>query len=107
MRVLIDAQLPPGLCSWFRERGVEADHVADLLCGQTPDAAIAAHAKANGLVLITKDDDFRLRFPPAGYRLVWLRCGNITNRGLRAWLEVRWPEVQRRLDEGEAFVEVR
>ena len=23
MRVLIDAQLPPGLCSWFRERGVE------------------------------------------------------------------------------------
>ena len=31
-------------------------------------------------ILITKDDDFRLRHPPAGYRLVWLRCGNITNR---------------------------
>ena len=31
MRVLIDAQLPPGLCGWFRERGVDADHVADVL----------------------------------------------------------------------------
>lgn len=30
MRVMIDAQLPPGLCGWFRERGVEADHIADI-----------------------------------------------------------------------------
>ena len=41
------------------------------------------------------------------YRLVWLRCGNLTNRGLNAWLGLRWPEVRRRLDEGDAFVEVR
>ena len=67
MRVLIDAQLPPGLCDWFRERGVDADHVAGVLGGQTPDATIAAHAKASELVLITKDDDFRLRFPPGGF----------------------------------------
>jgi predicted nuclease of predicted toxin-antitoxin system len=107
MRVLIDAQLPPGLCGWFRERGVDADHVADVLGGQTPDAAIADHAKSNDLVLITKDDDFRLRYPPGDYRLVWLRCGNITNRAIRVWLEDCWPEVQSRLDDCEVFVEVR
>ena len=107
MRVLIDAQLPPALCGWFREQGIEADHVADVLGGQSPDAAIAEYAQANGLVLITKDDDFRLRHPPEGYRLVWLRCGNITNRALRLWLGARWAEVKRRLDEGELVVEVR
>ena len=107
MRCLIDAQLPPGLCDWLREQGVEASHVFDVLGGQTPDASIAEHAKAEALVLITKDDDFRLRYPPSDYRLVWLRCGNITNRALREWLGERWPEVRERLDGGEAFVEVR
>ncbi len=107
MRCLVDAQLPPGLCGWLRERGMEADHLSQVLGGQTPDAQIAEHASANALVLITKDDDFRLRHPPNAYRLVWLRCGNITNRALREWLGERWPEVRRRLDDGEAFIEVR
>ena len=107
MRCLIDAQLPPGLCDWLREQGVEASHVFDVLGGQTPDASIAEHAKAEALVLITKDDDFRLRYPPSDYRLVWLRCGNITNRALREWPGARWPEVRQRLDAGEVFVEVR
>ena len=107
MRCLVDAQLPPGLCDWLREQGVDADHVADVLGGQTPDAAIASHAEASGLVLITKDDDFRLRHPPIHYRLIWLRCGNITSRALREWLGTRWPEVRKRLEDGEAFVEVR
>ena len=61
MRCLIDAQLPPGLCDWLREQGVEASHVFEILGGQTPDASIVEHAKAEALVLITKDDDF----PPA------------------------------------------
>ena len=107
MRLLIDAQLPPGLCGWFGEQGVEAEHVSAVLGGQTPDAAIADYAAANQLVLVTKDDDFRLRHPPTGYRLIWLRCGNITNSALRAWLGERWPEAKARLDEGEVFVEVR
>lgn len=107
MRCLIDAQLPPGLCRWLESQGVDAEHVGDVLGGQTPDAAIAEYAVANALVLLTKDDDFRLRHPPGGYRLVWLRCGNITNRVLHAWLDQRWPEVRRRLEEGEVFVEVR
>ena len=84
MRCLIDAQLPPSLCGWFREQGVEAGHVADVLGGQTPDAAIAAHAKAEGLVLITKDDDFRLRFPPG--TIAWSGCAAATSQTVRAHL---------------------
>lgn len=107
MRFLIDAQLPPALCGWFVEQGHEAQHVTQRLGGQTPDAAIAAFAAANGLVLVTKDDDFALRYPPDVYQLVWLRCGNITNKALRAWLKLRWAGLSAALDAGERFIEVR
>ncbi|HET9637627.1 MAG TPA: DUF5615 family PIN-like protein [Allosphingosinicella sp.] len=107
MRFLIDAQLPPALCGWFRERGLEAGHVSERLGGQTPDAEIAACAVTEDLVLVTKDDDFALRHPPGAYRLVWLRCGNITNRALGEWLEERWAAIAAGLEAGEALIEVR
>ena len=107
MRFLIDAQLPPALCAWFAERGFKAEHVTERLGGQTADAEIAACATRENFVLVTKDDDFALRFPPEGYQLLWLRCGNITNRALREWLEPRWAEIERLLKAGEGLVEVK
>jgi predicted nuclease of predicted toxin-antitoxin system len=107
MRFLIDAQLPPGLCDWLAARGFEADHVTRVLGGQTPDAEIAAHARANGFILVSKDDDFAFRFPPDDYQLVWLRCGNVTNRALSAWLGQRWTLLIERLKAGEGLIEVR
>ena len=107
MRWLIDAQLPPALCGWFEARGFRAEHVTERLGGQTPDAEIAALAVAEGLVLVTKDDDFALRHPPARYRLVWLRCGNITNQALRGWLDQRWEPLLAALEADETLVEVR
>jgi predicted nuclease of predicted toxin-antitoxin system len=44
MRFLVDAQLPPGLCRWLRERGHEAEHVFDVGLGGVPDAEIARRA---------------------------------------------------------------
>ena len=107
MRFLLDAQLPPALCGWFAERGFEAEHVGARLSGQTPDAEIARFAAAEGYVLVTKDDDFALRHPPHDYRLVWLRCGNIANRALRAWLLDRWTLLLVSLEAGERLIEVR
>jgi predicted nuclease of predicted toxin-antitoxin system len=107
MRILIDAQLPPALCGWFEERSVAAKHVTERLGGQTSDAQIAACASAEGLILLTKDDDFALRHRPEHYRLVWLRCGNITNRALREWLEERWSLLAERLEADERLIEVR
>ncbi|MEK7343904.1 MAG: DUF5615 family PIN-like protein [Pseudomonadota bacterium] len=59
------------------------------------------------MTLVTKDDDFLLRHPPVRSRLLWLRCGNISNRGLRIWLDARWPMIAERLDQGDRVVEVR
>lgn len=107
MRFLIDAQLPPALSAWLRERGHDAEHVSERLGGQTPDEDIAAHAVKQGLVLLTKDDDFALRYPPVDYQLVWLRCGNIGNVALRSWLEPRWAELIEELQSGGRMVELR
>ena len=107
MRLLIDAQLPPALCGWFAERGLMATHVSVELGGQTPDAAIAAYVERHGMILVTKDDDFLLRYPPVKSRLLWLRCGNISNRGLRLWLDARWAMIANRLDQGDRVIEVR
>jgi predicted nuclease of predicted toxin-antitoxin system len=107
MRFLIDAQLPPGLCGWLEERGFEAEHVSRALGGQTPDVEIATYAMSKAAVLITKDDDFALRHPPETYQLIWVRCGNITNRALSAWLLGRWTAIIEKLEAGERLIEVR
>lgn len=107
MRFLVDAQLPPALCGWFVEHGFDAEHVTQRWSGQTGDAEIAAAAASEGSVLVTKDDDFALRHPPEDYQLVWLRCGNITNRALRAWLMERWALLLTRIEAGERLIEVR
>ena len=107
MRLLVDVQLPPGLCDWLRGRGHEAEHVFPLLGGETPDRAIAAYVEEYALTLVTKDDDFLTRHPPRRSRLLWLRCGNISNRALRVWLDARWPTIEQRLAEGDTVIEVR
>ena len=106
MRFLVDAQLPPALCRWLEALGHQAVHVSDPLPGAAADEAIAALVAKDGFVLISKDEDFvRLRLPDR-FALLWLRCGNASNRTLTKWLEARWPEIERLLVSGERFVEV-
>lgn len=107
MRFLIDAQLPPALAGWLRERGHEAQHVADIGMVGASDREIAARAEASGAVLVTKDDDFLALRLPDRLGLLWLRCGNATNKALAAWLEPRWLQIETLLAKGERFVEVR
>jgi predicted nuclease of predicted toxin-antitoxin system len=107
MRFLVDAQLPPGLCAWFAERDCEAEHVTHVLGGQTPDATIVDYAARHASVIVSKDDDFVTRFPERGARVVWLRCGNITNRSLSVWLDARWPAILEKLQAGEDLIEAR
>ena len=107
MRFLIDAQLPPALCRWLHERGQEAVHVSELGLTGASDAEIAAYAEANGLILVSKDEDFVTLRLPDRFALLWLRCGNAANFTLRAWLEPRWETIERLLKEGERFIEAR
>lgn len=107
MKFLIDAQLPPALCLWLRERGHDAVHVRDIGFLDASDLTIAERAEAAGEVLISKDEDFVLLCLPDRFALLWLRCGNATNRALTTWLAPRWLEIEALLERGERFVEVR
>lgn len=107
MHFLVDAQLPPMLCGWLEEQGHEASYVGTVLSGEAPDRTVRDYAVAQGLVLVSKDEDFVTRYPPGNYALVWLRIGNATNRTLLAWLAPRWLMVVAALARGERLVEVR
>lgn len=107
MKFLIDAQLPPALCGWLRERGHAATHVFEIGLVAGSDAQIAARAVADGAVLVSKDEDFVTLRLPDRFALPWLRCGNVSTRALFAWLEPRWEQIEGLLESGERFVEAR
>ena len=82
-------------------------HVADVGLITASDARIAAHAEADGLVLVSQDEDFVTLRLPDRFAFLWLRCGNSTNRALASWLHPRWAQIEALLKAGERFVEVR
>ncbi len=69
MRFLLDANMPRSGAVMLRQNGHEAFDVRDIGLGGADDTRIAAHAKANGLVLVTRDFDFSdiRNYPPAEF----------------------------------------
>lgn len=109
MNFLVDAQLPPALARWIRSQGHQATHVFDLGFHTTDDPAIWERAREEQAVIISKDEDFvdqwLLSDQPAPF--VWIRKGNCSNGALLAWLAPLWPDVVRRLGQGERLIELR
>jgi predicted nuclease of predicted toxin-antitoxin system len=58
MIFLIDNQLPTGLAAHFRAQGLDAKHVSDVGLETASDQQIWDYAKTQGLVIVTKDEDF-------------------------------------------------
>jgi predicted nuclease of predicted toxin-antitoxin system len=84
--------------------GHEAEHVG---AGEMADAEIARRAAATGAILISKDEDFRVLRLPDRFCFLWLRCRNVTNMALAAWLDARWHQIEQWLAQGERFIELR
>lgn len=78
-----------------------------MLAGAAPDPALADLAERDQLVLVSKDEDFLRQRRPDRFAFLWIRCGNASNRALFAWLEPRWPEIDRLLLAGERLIEAR
>ena len=59
MTIWVDAQLPPEIAPWISETyGVDAVAVRDLGMRDADDRDIFAAAKAQGVIVMTKDRDF-------------------------------------------------
>jgi predicted nuclease of predicted toxin-antitoxin system len=79
-------------------------------CGleRADDAAIWAYAKANGLSLLSKDDDMRVLVEAHGAppRLVWLRLGNVTTQQIAAAMTRHAQSIHAVLSGDEAVMEI-
>jgi predicted nuclease of predicted toxin-antitoxin system len=109
MRFLIDAQLPPELANWMRQKGFEASAVRDIGLRDGTDGAIWTHAIETDAIIVTKDKDFAIRRNAAsdGPQVLWLTMGNTINRVLLERLTHAWNEIEARLKDGSGVVEVR
>jgi predicted nuclease of predicted toxin-antitoxin system len=109
MKIWVDAQLPATLANWlFIAFGLEAAALRDLSLRDAQDMEIFEAARAENAVIMTKDSDFidlvcRLGVPP---QILWLTCGNVTNRNLRQLLTATLPDALEQLRQGEMIVEI-
>ncbi|MDJ0680668.1 MAG: DUF5615 family PIN-like protein [Xenococcaceae cyanobacterium MO_167.B52] len=109
MKIWIDAQLPPTLATWLTNNfDLEATALRDIELRDAQDIEIFEAARIANAVIMTKDSDFidlvcRLGTPP---QILWLTCGNVTNRNLRRLLTATLPDALERLLQGEAIVEI-
>ena len=111
MKIWVDAQLPPTLAVWLQETfPVEAFSLRYLGLRDALDFEVfeAAQREGKGLVIMTKDSDFvdlvcRLGQPP---QVLWMTCGNVTNRNLRRLLSDTFEQALAELEKCEPIVEI-
>jgi predicted nuclease of predicted toxin-antitoxin system len=109
MTVILDAQLPPALAVWLRERGVDARAAGDLGLRDASDADIWSFAQELGAAILTKDEDFAIRRNASkdGPAIIWVRIGNTTNRALINRFAAAWPAVEELSTMGHGVIEIR
>lgn len=109
MKFWIDAQLPPLLAAWLSAQfNVEAFALRALGLRDATDAEIFQAAQQQGVVLISKDSDFvelisRYGPPP---QLIWVTCGNVTNRQLQMVFTKTFATSLELLEAGQVVVEI-
>jgi predicted nuclease of predicted toxin-antitoxin system len=107
--VWVDAQLPPALARWLLDLGERhASHVQDLGLLKAEAPEIFKKARLAGAVVLTKDSDFvhlqERHGPPP--RIVWITCGNRSNRELKELIVRNWRRIQELLVAGEILIEI-
>ena len=110
MKLWLDAHLSPRLASWLEEMfdlEVLATQ-ADTLLVSSKDRAIFLAAKNAGAVVMTKDSDFvdllDLLGPPP--QVIWITCGNTSNRMLKRILSATLRDALKLIQNGEPLVEI-
>ncbi len=110
MKLLVDNQLPLALARFLSANGFECRHVVDIGLEAASDQTIWNHATREGLVIVTKDEDFphladrQASIPP---QVLWVRLGNCRKAALlKAFADVL-PQIGEQLQAGHAVVELR
>ncbi|MGD8602560.1 MAG: DUF5615 family PIN-like protein [Gemmatimonadota bacterium] len=111
MKVWLDAKFSPALAPWMQQRFELEEAYAIQSDAETralKDQEIFERAREAKVVVMTKDRDFvdlveRLGPPP---QVLWVTCGNTSNREMRRLLEAAGPAVLALLHTGDPLVEL-
>jgi predicted nuclease of predicted toxin-antitoxin system len=108
VKILIDAQLPPGLKVMLAAAGHEANHVVDVGLRDADDAQVWEYAVREGIAILRKDEDFAARHvcEPHGPTIIWLRVGNCSRAALVRWLTPLLASIEALVAAGESVIEV-
>ena len=108
LRFLVDAQLPHRLTQRLRDTGHEATHVNDHGLREAEDREIWRFAAKNGMVLVTKDEDFVdfSQIELDGPQIVWIRLGNTSNQILWETLQPILNQIIHALERGDRLIEI-
>ena len=109
MKLLVDSQLPPALARHLNGPGVTCLHVRDVGLSSATDKVIWEFAKLEGMVIISKDEDFPLLSNALGTppQVVWVRLGNCRRGDLINAFDRHWTVMQATLLAGVPVVELR
>ena len=110
MIIWIDAQLSPHLAPWLKETfGIEARAVREMGLHHATDREIYARARTENVVMMTKDSDFLILLDELGPppQVLWITCGNTSNKFLKEILQETVSEALSLFKQGEALVEIR
>lgn len=110
MKLWMDAQLSPALAVWVTENfeNIEAIAVRDVGLRDAEDTVIFFSAREADATVMTKDSDFielqrKHGSPP---KVIWVTCGNTSNKALRKILLANLGKAVDLLESGENLVEI-
>ena len=108
--IWIDAQLSPALAAWINRNyeAIEAQSVRAVGLRDAGDEEIYRAARKTEVIVMTKDSDFlslldRLGPPP---KVIWVTCGNTSNRRMRQILKQTLRPAVDMLEGEEELVEI-
>ncbi len=109
MKFLVDNHLPTSLARHLSAMGHAATHVTDNGMERADDAAIWSFAAANGLVVVSKDEDFFYLANRVGDRgqLLWIRLGNCRKNALLRAIDQSLREIEECFGSGQRVVELK
>jgi predicted nuclease of predicted toxin-antitoxin system len=108
--IWIDAQLSPALAAWINRtyEHIIAKSVRAVGLRDAEDEEILRAAREAKVVMMSKDRDFlnlldRHGSPP---KVIWITCGNTSNRRMRTILKQTLQSAVEMLEDGETVVEI-
>ncbi len=110
MKLLVDNQLPLALARFLAANGFDCQHAQDIGMGATDDRVIWNHAETQGMVIVTKDEDFPLMADRQGsipLQVVWVRLSNCRKAALLQAFAALLPDLRALLEQGGSVIEIR